>query len=47
MSSIVFTNANLLLDGHAQLQKSLNVLVNDNYIDTVTSALIDVGRNSY
>jgi imidazolonepropionase-like amidohydrolase len=42
MSSIVFTNANLVLDGHTQLQKSLNVLVIDNYIDSITSPPIDI-----
>src|SRR6516164_10033348 len=38
MSSIVFTNANLILDGFTELQKSLNVLVKDNHIHLVSSA---------
>ena len=38
MSSIVFTNANLILDGFTELRKSLNVLVKDNHIHLVSSA---------
>src|SRR6267154_1706498 len=51
MSDILFTNANLVLDGFAELQRSFNVLVEDNYIRSVSldpidgrdAAVIDVG----
>ena len=41
MSNFLFTNANLVLDGYAELQSSFNVLVKDNYIDTVSSTPIN------
>jgi len=41
MSNFLFTNANLVLDGYAELQSSFNVLVKDNYIDSVSSTLIN------
>ena len=41
MPNILFTNANLLLDGFAELQPFSNVLVSDNYIHSVSSAPID------
>ena len=51
MSNILFANANLVLDGFAELQPSFNVLVKDNYIHSVSpipincqnATLIDVG----
>ncbi len=41
MSRILFTNANLVLDGYPQLQTSLYVLVQDNRIEAVSSTPID------
>jgi len=35
MSNILLTNANLVLDGFAELQPSFNVLVKENYIHSV------------
>lgn len=51
MSNILFANANLVLDGFAELQPSFNVLVKDNYIHSVSpipincqnATVIDVG----
>jgi imidazolonepropionase-like amidohydrolase len=51
MSNFLFTNANLILDGFAELQSPFNVLVTGNYIDTVSpipmnvehATVIDVG----
>jgi imidazolonepropionase-like amidohydrolase len=40
MSSFLFTNANLVLNGFTALQPSFNVLVRDNYIDSVSSTPI-------
>src|SRR5713226_400523 len=41
MSNFLFRNANLVLDGFAELQPSFDVLVKDNYIDTVSSTPIN------
>lgn len=41
MSKVLFTNANLVLDGCAALQRSFNVLVRDNCIHSVSAAPID------
>src|SRR5260370_30827452 len=41
MSNVLFRNANLVLDGFAELQPSFDVLVKDNYIDTVSSTPIN------
>src|SRR5438270_12569764 len=41
MSNILLTNANLVLDGRAELQSPVNVLVKDNYIHFVSSIPID------
>jgi imidazolonepropionase-like amidohydrolase len=51
VSNILFANANLVLDGFAELQPSFNVLVKDNYIHSVSpipincqnATVIDVG----
>ena len=43
MPSFLFTNANLVLDGFAELQPSFDVLVKDNYIETVSSTPINCG----
>jgi imidazolonepropionase-like amidohydrolase len=51
MPNFLFTNANLVLDGFAELQRSFNVLVKDNCIHSVSrdavdcpdAAIIDVG----
>jgi imidazolonepropionase-like amidohydrolase len=37
MAKTLFTNANLVLDGFAQLQKSFDVLVNGNHIEAISS----------
>jgi len=39
--NILLTNANLVLDGFAELQPSFNVLVKDNYIHSVSSTPIN------
>jgi imidazolonepropionase-like amidohydrolase len=41
MSNILFTNANLVLDGFAELQPSFNVHVKDNYIHSVSLTPLD------
>jgi imidazolonepropionase-like amidohydrolase len=41
MPRILLTNANLVLSGFAELQRSFNVLVKDNYINSVSSGPID------
>src|SRR6266567_7286653 len=41
MSNFLFKNANLVLDGFAELQPSFDVLIKDNYIDTVSSTPIN------
>jgi imidazolonepropionase-like amidohydrolase len=41
MSYILFTNANLVLDGSEDLQPSFNVLIEDNYIHSISPAPID------
>ncbi len=41
MPNFLFTNANLVLDGFAELQPSYDVLVKDNYIETVSSTPIN------
>ena len=41
MANILFTNANLVLDGLAELQSSFNVLVKGNCIDSVSPTPID------
>jgi imidazolonepropionase-like amidohydrolase len=41
VSNILFTNANLVLDGFAELQPSFHVLVKDNYIHSVSPTPID------
>ena len=43
MPNFLFTNANLVLDGFAELQPSYDVLVKDNYIETVSSTPINCG----
>ena len=43
MPNFLFTNANLVLDGFAELQPSFDVLVKDNYIETVSSTPINCG----
>ena len=43
MASTLFTNANVVLDGFAELQTSFDVLVKDNYIHSVSSRPIDRG----
>jgi imidazolonepropionase-like amidohydrolase len=45
VSNILLANANLVLDGFAELQPSFNVLVKDNYIHSVSPTPID-GRNA-
>lgn len=40
MSSFLFTNANLVLDGFRELQRSFHVLVKDGYIDSASSTPI-------
>lgn len=41
MPNILFENANLVVDGSPELQKSMYVLVSDNHIDSVSSVPID------
>ena len=51
MSKTLFTNARLLLDGHRELQRPSNVLVNGNLIEAISrtpltldeAKVIDVG----
>ena len=41
MPNVLFTNANLVLDGFAELQRSFNVLVRGDHIDSVSRDAID------
>ena len=43
MSSFLFTNANLVLDGFAELQRSFHVLVKDGYVHSVSATPINGG----
>ena len=40
MSAILFRNANLVVEGLTKLQPGFDVLVKDNYIDSVSSTPI-------
>ena len=43
MLSFLFKDANVVLDGHSELQLALNILVKDNRIAAVTRDLIEPG----